>query len=533
MTFTRSFLGLMLGLIVSAMSLAQQEVTLKSGVVMIGQVKMDGDSIIVDVNGAELRLPFDEIATIVSSDTSSKSQPQRLLRMALERRILNETKNEGLGLLAEAYRLAPDEPSVVFWYAHSLEIAGNGTAANKVINENRDVRELLADRYAGIFEPLVARINERLAMKDLSEAMKRRIARFQKVSEVQEFLNEDHKISMCYFQLLDQSGSPLKRDEFKISCKNVRDSEVTGFEQGYFLHSYKQYRGQKTKCELILTGHEFKPKTIDISAPPYRLINHGKLVAERYQPTDAVTATILFVDNNQKPLGGAEANLSLYRGSTGNQQWTAKSNKNGVAEIKLYPDVYTVYGTLDGFVPKQSITRAKLDLATDESEPLTLTMYPAIDGKLKIGSRAQMDEGFSNATYSWIDMRNGKGNPTRDLPWLNVVQKNDRLVVAIGSQYNQYRLSNVWVRTVDPQKADNAGLNSVPPSEWNQLNRKLNAPEEPAQSRYRDNGVSAFFVERGQTYVGEVVMFNTLHDSSRKLTIQFEITFDGAQQNGD
>src|SRR5712675_1170375 len=72
---------------------------------------------------------------------------------ALSMRLMNGTGNEVVGLLAEAKRLAPDDPSVAYWCASTLVDAGYGKAANEVFTPRR---EAIAKAYPGLADQLAA-----------------------------------------------------------------------------------------------------------------------------------------------------------------------------------------------------------------------------------------------------------------------------------------------------------------------------------------------------------------------------------------
>ena len=85
---------------------------------------------------------------------------------------MNGTGNEVVGLLAEAKRLAPDDPSVAYWCASTLVDAGYGKAANEVFAPRRDA---IAKAYPGMAEQLAARIKRRADMERMPMELVKRI----------------------------------------------------------------------------------------------------------------------------------------------------------------------------------------------------------------------------------------------------------------------------------------------------------------------------------------------------------------------
>lgn len=151
--------------------LAEQEVTLKSGATFIGNVTIDGDAVVVEIDDAPLRVPLAEVAAIAPLDSGHKQQARRLLMAALEARLMNNSGNEALGLLAEAARLDPDDPRIAYWYARSLVDAGFGKAAGEVLESRR---EEIAKTYPGMSDQLAAQIKGRLELEKMREVQSAR-----------------------------------------------------------------------------------------------------------------------------------------------------------------------------------------------------------------------------------------------------------------------------------------------------------------------------------------------------------------------
>lgn len=109
---------------------AEEQVTLKSGARLMGSVTLSGQTVNVNIGDSAVSvIPLSDIDLIGPVGTESKPSPERLLMIALEARTQQGSSAGQVGVLAEAYRQAPEDARIAYWYAHSLVDAGLGHAA--------------------------------------------------------------------------------------------------------------------------------------------------------------------------------------------------------------------------------------------------------------------------------------------------------------------------------------------------------------------------------------------------------------------
>ena len=83
-------------------SQAEQQVTLKSGVALVGEATFDGDAIIVRIADAEHRVPLTDVVSVAPLGAGKNEQARQLLLAALEVRVLGGAPREALTLLQYA-----------------------------------------------------------------------------------------------------------------------------------------------------------------------------------------------------------------------------------------------------------------------------------------------------------------------------------------------------------------------------------------------------------------------------------------------
>ncbi len=213
-SYARLLLSIVSSLAVLAsaqIAVADQQVTLESGTVLVGQLSMDGRDLIVNIEGAELRVSLRDVAEVTAVGANSNKQSQRFLLKSLETGLLLGDEKRGLGLLAEAHRLSPDDSRIAFWYARSLVAEGNGKAANNVFNPSRKAIE---KAYPGNAQHLVNQIQKRLALESLPEKLLQRIDQFSTSGPANSRLLIDNDFYAAYFQVIDQNSKPIRYQRF-------------------------------------------------------------------------------------------------------------------------------------------------------------------------------------------------------------------------------------------------------------------------------------------------------------------------------
>jgi len=247
--------------------LADVEVTLKSGASLVGKVKIDGGDAIVTVDDSELRVPLAEIDTITAAEAGPERQAHRLLLTALQARMTKDGSTEVIGLLAEAARLAPEDPHIAYWYATSLADAGYGQAASDILTKQRDS---IAKAYPGMIDLLAARIKRRVEMEKMPPAL---IERFDALNSemAKQSATADQRQMAVLFRLVDQDEIPIEKTDFQIQC-NGHDENLEPYDDGFFVYMYKQHRGNNDQpCHLEIMRPGLEAKSFDFSGSSSRI----------------------------------------------------------------------------------------------------------------------------------------------------------------------------------------------------------------------------------------------------------------------
>ena len=186
----------------------EQQVKLQNGATLIGNVSMEGANLVVDIDGAKIEVPFKDVAAVTSAKAGGSNQAEQLLFKGLEAQLLSEGEKKELGLLAEAYRLAPENPHVAFWYARSLANAGNGKAASEVFEPRR---EAIVAAYPGIADRLASQIEQRLIYEKLPAPLLKRLDEIAAAAEHANPIGAEKTAYAAYFRLVDQADEPIEK----------------------------------------------------------------------------------------------------------------------------------------------------------------------------------------------------------------------------------------------------------------------------------------------------------------------------------
>jgi hypothetical protein len=441
---------------IAAPLFAEVQVTLKSGASLVGKVSTDGKDVVVKIEDSELRVPLAEVEAITSVEAGGERQARRLLMTALEARVNNDDGGmEVIGLLAEAARLAPDDPHIAYWYASTLADSGYGQAANDVLTRKR---EAIAAAYPGLTEQLTERIKRRVATEMLPPAL---VARLDQLNATlsKPPANAEMVQTAAMFRLVDQHKQPLERTAFQIYSNNVQDENVESFDDGYYLYVYNRHRSnpqQPTKIDIIRPGYE--AKSFDISGSTTSVRDAGELAAKRFEEGDKVKFRVNVVDRERKPIVGARMTLMAYspRGGNSEQPATTESDAEGWAEVLVFPMAYNYSIEADGF--NGTGGRVELKPGAGEKHERFQQMSRAIQATIRAAWEAtSMQGGGKTSGESTISVGTGVDpnqyapNPTS---WLRPVQKGDQLTLQFMDQFfgynNQFgQPPEAWVRVVD------------------------------------------------------------------------------------
>jgi hypothetical protein len=417
--------------------LAEIEVTLKSGASLVGKVKIDGAEAVVTVGDSDLRVPLAEVDSITSIDAGPERQARQLLLSALEARLSKDGATEVVGLLAEASRLAPDDPNVAYWYANSLAEGGYGQAASDVLTKKR---ELIAKAYPGLVDQLAERIKKRVDMERMPPALVERLDTLNATIGKQPE-NAEQRQMAAVFSIVDQDGAPIDRADFDLQC-NGQDANVEAFDDGYYLYTFNRHRNNNDEpFYLDVTRHGLESKVFDITASSNRVKDAGKLVVKRYGDDEKRPFHVAVANAKGEPVIGAQVSLQAMssRGNMSNQTLTGETNGEGKAEIPAFPGKYHYRVNLQGY-NAVSGNRELASNATDADE-LKLEIYPSILATVRLAWQSAMPQGGGSTTgESTLDV--GSGVQPQNVygqdpaPWLRAVQVKDRLTLQfIDSPY--------------------------------------------------------------------------------------------------
>ncbi|MCA9237872.1 MAG: carboxypeptidase regulatory-like domain-containing protein [Planctomycetales bacterium] len=411
-----------------------QQIALKSGAVIVGAVSMDGADLVIDVDGASLRVPLNDVALVTPADEQGSGQVDRLLLKALESRQQYGGGRE-IGVIAEAFRLAPDDPRVAYWYALSLAEAGYGKGADDVFAPRR---EAIAEVYPGMADRLAQLIEAKKKIEALPPKLGKRLDQIERAADASTYF-EDGDLQAAYFQLVDQHDQPVPRDAFRISC-NGNNEKTETFADGYVLFTFvrrSSYDDQPCRVEMQKEG--YADAQFEFRGARGGARDAGKFVAKSYGDSDRSEAQALVVDESGKPLAGASVSVSTNRGNAATDPQTA--NDQGVVTFALFPGDYSFRASLPGYnTAYQSLA---VRHAGDAAQPVKLVMYPQLLGTARVEWRMQpagypgprMPEGDGEAELTAPpNVQASRGPYGPGLPWLRFQQQADELQLEVVQQ---------------------------------------------------------------------------------------------------
>lgn len=435
--------------------LADQQVTLKSGANLVGKVKVDGDAIVVTIDDSDLRVPLAEVDTIESVDASPERQAHRLLLTALEARLMNDAGKEVIGLLAEAQRLAPDDPHIAYWYASSLSDAGFGQAASDVLEKRRDA---LMKAYPGMAEQLAAQIKRRVEMEKMPPALVERLDKLNTSAGKQPENTEMRQVATV-FRVIDQDERPIERSAFQIQC-NGQDENLESFDDGYFVHTFNRHRNnQDEPCHLYVVRPGLEGKEFMFTGATNRVQDAGEFVVQRYDESAKVPFRVHIVDVNKQPVVGARISLQATspRGGSSSTPYTADSDSDGRAEVLAFPMKYSYSIQADGF----SHSGGTVDLKAGAADPKQIEqqLHRAIRATIRLAWESTMAQGGGKQSgESTLEVDGGPARPYQygqdQTQWIRPVQVQDRLdlqFVEAPFGYGPFGPPEAWLRVVESE----------------------------------------------------------------------------------
>jgi hypothetical protein len=497
---------------------ADQQVTLKSGTSLVGKVKINGDAVVVTIDDSDLRVPLAEVDTIESVDASPQRQAQRLLLTALEARLLNDAGKEVIGLLAEAQRLAPNDPHIAYWYASSLSDAGFGQAASDVLERRRDV---IAEAYPGMAEQLAKHIKRRVEMEKMPPTLVERLDKLNSSAASQPENSEMLRIA-AVFRIVDQDERPVERSAFQIQS-NGQDENIESFDDGYYLYTFNRHRGNPDEpCRLYVARPGLEGKTFEFSGATNRVHDAGTFVVQRFGDDAKVAFRVRLVDSEKQPVVGARVTLqgTSPRGNAPGEPYTAESDADGRAEILAFPMRYNYSIQADGF--NHTSGTVELKPGSPGGDAREHQLHQAIRATIRLAWESTMMQGGGKQTGdSTLEIDGGPPRPYQygqdQTQWIRPVQVNDRLDLQFIEQffgYGPYAAPEGWVRVVGKGAGPDAGqdiesalaeFEAVDFAKIDEFKDKLRAPRMTgANQPGNPRPPKVVPAELGKTYVGRL-----------------------------
>ncbi len=518
-TLTR-FLGVLFVFAISWQLLAEQEVILKSGTRMIGAVSIDGADAVIQMADDKLRVPLKDVATIAASDSSPERQAQRLLLAALEARVANGSGNEVVGLLAEAKRLAPDDPSIAYWCASTLVDAGYGKAANEVFAPRR---EAIAKAYPGMSDQLAARIKRRAEMEKMPSELVKRIDELNATASRQ-LPGTEKRQYFVTFRVVDQHKRPVEQAAFRIQNQGEEEN-LESYDDGYFVFTYSRNRYNRDepgRLEVVQSGLE--AKSFPFSAATNRVADAGEFVVSRLDESSKRPYRIQVVDSGGKPIAGAKIVLqtTTQQRNGVNEAASTTTDLDGRAELMAFPMKYSYSVSAEGFNYQSG--NAEVMAGDRKPEEQQVKMHRAIKAKIRvawsstnpgnIGGAVTSGEGEIRATGSTI--QSNQYGPD-SINWVRTSQQKDQLILHfINQPFGPAQFGTVsWVRVVDSESAKKDGdgkskgvekYDSLDLKKIGELKDKLEAPKSVNPAGQPGNpGSASLRAEKGKVYVGKLM----------------------------
>lgn len=455
----------LLGLCLNAAPLrAEQEVTLKSGATLVGDVSFDGDELVVNIDEAKQRVPLADVASVTPVDFGKDRQATRLLLSAFEARLLGGSAKEAVGLLAEASRLAPDDPQIAFWYASTLVDAGSGKAAKRILDERR---EQLESAFPDAIDDLAARVNLRMMLELLPAPLVQRIDKLNAAAAVLQPAPNQMVPVYSAFRVLDQYNDAVEQSAFQVQC-NGQDQRVEEFGDGYYLLTYLRHRNQDDEgFQLMVRESAFRPESQQLKATADRVYLAGDVVLHRFMDEEKQPVAIVVVDNDGNPLPGARITLQAINQNGGPppEHQNVAVDEAGRATLQAFPGQYSASASAEGY----NSTGEQFEVTADAPGAIErrIALHKAIRANVRIEWTSKAFQpgagpGFGGVTSGEATLAVGQlggFQPNNDLMWLRPMQVGNR----VSLQFNLMMFGNMgfggggpWIKKLAVGEGDDA-----------------------------------------------------------------------------
>ncbi|MBX3432861.1 MAG: hypothetical protein KF847_06050 [Pirellulales bacterium] len=521
---------MLVGMLVAALpqvAPGAQQVTLQSGAVIVGEVAMDGAELAIDVGGAKLRVPFKEVAMVTDSAVKEAGQADRLLLKALEARLTHGADGHSAGLLSEAFRLAPDDPRVAYWYARSLVDAGYGKGARDVFQSRRAA---IAAVYPGLVDQLAAQIEQRIRTESLPPKLIKRLDQVAAAAGGASFF-EDGELHAAYFRVVDQHDAGIPSTALRVSCNGNRE-KLESFADGYVLFTFLRNRSSRDDpCRLNVAAPGLKSAQFEFRATTLGAEDAGRFRVERYDDADRVVARVDVVDAGGEPLADTMVVVQDVDGRGDQPAASQKTSAQGYAELALFPGAYRLVGTREGynqaFEPLE-VAPGFVGLGAKLTLHRQLTGKALVAWRVKVvgypGSPEATAESVTTGEAELVSPQGGRpsyGPYGPGVPWLRFAQTGPALELHVTEQMYYPGTGTGWIgrwkptRTTTDEASESAGPNA--PQVWQKQFEhldltKLDALKSDVEvvkpspgSPSRPPGTTVLAAQPGAIYVGRVM----------------------------
>ena len=449
---------------------ADELVTLQAGKDSFLKVSTLGNQLVIEIDGTKLHFPLDDETTPNSSTPPSLRQANQFLLKSFESQLLHGSGQKEVGLLAEAYRLAPSDARIAYWYSRSLVNVGSGKAAQKAFASHRDA---IAATYPGLIDRLAEQIDRRVQLELLPSKLVQQIDKIDLTAGGAAAFFDDKEPHAAFFRLVDQHGKPIEASAFGISC-NGQNKRTQSFARGYYLFTYLLHRGSSpSPCQLKISQYGLQNKTFEFAGEANGVADAGDFQIKRMGEVDRRPAVVHVVDAQGKPLAGVTVTFTpAANRRNGEKIPTSKSDKKGRVEMRLFPYTYTCYANLkDHNRDSQS-----LEVSSDASgaNALELTLHRLIAATVKVHWRAKI-LGNPNpnpnlspgepVSIGGIELHNGvQSHPYSSVPWVRLQQKDDQLQLLLTEQpqYGPLGITgNSWIGRIETANGSAVDFESI------------------------------------------------------------------------
>lgn len=515
------FLALALALVMAAppAATAAETITLRSGATLHGVASMDGDIVVVSIGESEVRVPLELIASIATAPPAAAAhraavgrsvadpaaRATELLLVALEGKLHDPASGSSLGLLTEAHQLSPADPRIAYWYASELLDRGHGRAASDVLEKSR---EAIADAYPALSRTLSERVERRLSFEELPAALVERVDAINVAAPTPRPDAARETPMHAYFRVVDQSGKPLGRDEFRVSVSGS-DEVLEEFPHGYYLFRYNRGSGSRPyPCKLSLQGADLKPGEHEFFADPWSVKDAGTFTAARFTAKDRRELSVRVTDAQGRPVAGASVSARRLNVSSADSQQQV-TNDDGAATLEVYPGAYSVQATGSGFRPGNQ----QVEVSAGRAATATIKLHQAITALLRIDWRNQATDDNPGAVSGQEEVVLDEGAQPRvppHLQWIGLTQVDDKLALTVGNRmygYGRPGPSPTWIRVVPP--ADDAPdatpaerYQSIELEDIHSWQGKGRQPKSLSPRGYPNNALASYQVSPDDVLVG-------------------------------